>query len=62
MNEIKCNVTNCMYHSGATNCTAKEIQVASQCKKNRANAARPSAVLLNRKTNAVLIKFESGIS
>ena len=33
MNEIKCNVTNCMYHSGATNCTAKEIQVASHCKK-----------------------------
>ncbi|HIU36165.1 MAG TPA: DUF1540 domain-containing protein [Candidatus Fimenecus excrementigallinarum] len=31
MNDIKCNVSNCVYHSGVSTCTAKEIQVACQC-------------------------------
>ncbi len=32
MNEIKCNVSNCVYHRGASTCTADEIKVACQCK------------------------------
>lgn len=31
MNEIKCNVSNCVYHSGKSTCTAEEIHVACQC-------------------------------
>lgn len=32
MNEIKCNVSNCIYHEGKSTCTAEEIKVACQCK------------------------------
>ena len=53
MNDIKCNVSNCVYHSGVSTCTAKEIQVASQCTGKPCECSETECGRLNRRTDRI---------